>query len=237
MTMRHVVIAGGGAALASIVAEEFLSDPEVKVTAVCRKTRPRFVDERLTVLDGVDLCREGDKVPTGGRGAGALVTLAPIDVLVTLTGYSADWRLESLGLEGWNPTLDSTLKAVYMSLRYALPALQASNGNVVVVGSVVGSTGGYGCGAYAAAKAGLVGLVRAAANENARHGVCVNLLELGYVNAGMGARLPEAVKERLLPTIPLGRFAEPREVAEAVEFLSRIRYATGSVFPLTGGLR
>ncbi len=109
----------------------------------------------------------------------------------------------------------------------------------MVVGSVVGSTGGFGCCNYAAAKAGLVGLVRAAANEQAAKGTGtrVNLLELGYVDAGMGERLPEEVKNKSIRAIPLGRFARMDEVLDALDFLIRAPYMTGGVLTLAGGLR
>lgn len=160
----------------------------------------------------------------------------PTDVLVTLAGRTYDAKLSSMTAHQWDGAIEDNLSSVAMTLMF-LGKKVRDGGNVVVVGSVVGSTGAYGAANYAAAKAGLVGLVRSAALEWAGRGVCVNLLELGFVDAGMGARLPQKVKDRVLPTIPLGRFGTESEFVHAVEFLSTVRYMTGGILTLAGGLR
>lgn len=159
-----------------------------------------------------------------------------IDLVVVSVGWTPDGKLTDLSDDDWTAAVDANLSSVFRALRRLLPKV-VDGGSVVVLGSIVGTTGGYGCGAYAAAKAGLVGLVRAAANENAARGVCINLLELGYVDAGMGARLNPRVKEKVLPTIPLKRFARLDEVVDAVDFLARCKYMTGNVLTVAGGLR
>ena len=158
------------------------------------------------------------------------------DVMVTFCGDTQDARIEQMPLSMFNLVIEATLTSVFKALNEGLPRMN-NPGNVVVVGSIVGSTGGFGCANYAAAKAGLVGLVRAAANEWASRGVVVNLLELGYVNAGMGKRLAEGVREKVIKTIPLKRFAEVGEVIQAIDFLGSVRYMTGNVLTLAGGLR
>lgn len=217
---RHCCIVGGGAALAQPLIAKWLMEGH-KVTAVCRNLKPdqpecSRLGERFRVVDNLLSVEEG------------------VNLLVTMPGATADGKLGELSVGLWASTVNSCLTVV----AGALNGLKLADGaNVVVVGSIVGSTGGYGCSAYAAAKAGLVGLVRAAANEWASRDICVNLLELGYVNAGMGARLDPKVRERVLAGIPLKRFAEPHEVVEAVEFLGRTRYMTGGILNLAGGLR
>lgn len=208
----HVCIVGGGAALTAPVAEHFERRGD-KVSKVYSKRGPCGLPKSVAEID------------------------EPIDVLVTMPGAVCNALLTDPTVaeaDFWEPVIDANLTAVFRALRYGLPKMP-DGGNVVVVGSVVGSTGGYGCANYAAAKAGLVGLVRAAANEVATRGVCVNLLELGYVECGMGARLESKVREKILPTIPLKRFARPEEVVDAIDFLAKIRYATGNIFVLAGG--
>lgn len=162
--------------------------------------------------------------------------VAEADVIITLTGKVRNGLIGELQQDDWRDSIEDNLVSVCKFLSRALPRM-ANGGNVVVVGSIVGSTGGYGCANYAAAKAGLVGLVRAAANEVASRKICVNMLELGYVDAGMGARLDADIRERVLKTIPLRRFATTEEVADAVEYLAKIKYMTGNVLTLAGGLR
>ncbi len=126
-----------------------------------------------------------------------------IDVLITCTGKVRDGKIGgSLGLSQWNEVIEDNLTSVFKAMEHFSPYF-SSPANVVILGSVTGSTGAYGAANYAAAKAGLVGLVRSAALEWASRDIRVNLLELGYINAGMGARLDSRVKSRVLETIPL----------------------------------
>lgn len=215
---KHCCIVGGGAALAQPLIAKWLMEGH-RVTAVCQTTLPDHPDQA-----GMTVARTGT----------AACLVRGVDLLVTMTGATEDTKLDKMTEYAWCHVIGSVLDTVGWAFR----KIQLYDGaNVVVVGSILGSTGGYGCASYAAAKAGLVGLVRAAANEWASRNICVNLLELGYTNAGMGSRLDAKVKERIMGTIPLRRFAEPHEVVDAVEWLGRVRYATGTIVNLAGGLR
>lgn len=160
----------------------------------------------------------------------------PVDALVTFPASIRNSRLSAMAYEDWDIVIENTLNSVAKSMIAFLPYI-SSGGAVVVVGSIVGSTGGYGCANYAAAKAGLVGLVRSAALEVADRQIRVNLLELGYVDAGLGARLDEKQRARALKQIPLGRFARVEEVMHAIDFLLEQTYMTGNVLTVAGGLR
>lgn len=184
--------------------------------------------------------REDHEVISIRRGgiadAAARGSFESFDCLITLTGKVHDGLIRGLDTEDWNASIEDNLTSVFLAFKHLLPKVR-DGGNVVVAGSIIGSTGGYGCAGYAAAKAGLVGLVRAAANENAARRVCVNLLELGYVDCGMGARLDPKIKEKILPTIPLGRFAKVGEVIESISYLAQVKYMTGNVLTFAGGAR
>jgi 3-oxoacyl-[acyl-carrier protein] reductase len=215
--VKHIVVVGGGGALAQHVLDRWLGLwNDWEVTCIYRTNKPERSRHARTVHYLTD-------VP------------GLIDLLVCMPGTDCAVKLDRASDEEWQRVLDANLLSVARAFRELLPKM-TEGGNVVVVGSVMGRLGGYGCGPYAAAKAGLVGLVRAAANEHARRRVVVNLLELGHVDAGMGARLPAEVRERALKQIPLGRFAQPSEVVEAIDYLARVRFMTGQVLPLTGGL-
>lgn len=225
--MRHVVIVGGGAALAQPLLINYLDAGE-RVTAVVRNTYPevthpshcsdkRWAGRYDVVIDLNDVEE-------------------PIDVLVTLTGATRDAKLVNMDKWQWQDVIDACLTAPSQALSALLPKVKPC-GNVVVVGSVIGSMGGYGCANYAAAKAGLVGLVRAAANEHAKRNVKVNLLELGFMDVGMGARLEPKVREAATASIPLRRFGTAEDFVRAVEFLATTDYCTGNILTLAGGLR
>lgn len=224
----HVVVAGGGSAIGQAVCARYLSDKRWDVTALCRDTLPTlgYMQPLLRVVPNFDCVYD----------AWNAQLLKDVDLLVTCLGSTDDAKLADMSEAQWRRVIDDNLTGVANLLRYA-PSYMRSPGSVVVVGSVVGSTGGYGCANYAAAKAGLVGLVRSAALEWASNGIRVNLLELGYVDAGMGARLDTKTRARALERIPLRRFATLAEVVNAVEWLGRATYCTGAIVPVTGGLR
>lgn len=219
--MKHVVILGGGAALAQPVIRHYLEDS--KVTAIIARTLPK----------------EG--VYSEGTNHFRIVTShtqveGKIDTLITFPGYTANNLISTMSDDQWDLVLDRTLSSVFRCFHDLAPYFN-DGANIVAVGSIMGSLGGKGCSNYAAAKAGLVGLVRAAANEWAPRDIKVNLLELGYIDSGMGARLEPTIKERVLPTIPLKRFGTEDDVVLAIDYLANVNYMTGNILTLAGGLR
>ncbi len=227
----HVAIVGGGAALAQPIIEHYLGK-DWDVTAICFGTVPR----PFSMADGRDRLLVYQDVDMASEKAVKLLNLYPVDVLITLTGRVLNGRIEDMALTDWNWIIECNLTTVFNALRFGLPQMKM-NSNIVVVGSIMGSLGGKGCANYAAAKAGLVGLVRAAANENANRNIRINLLELGYIDAGMGAKLSPELKEKIRETIPLKRFGTTEDVVEAVDYLGRTKYMSGNVLTLAGGLR
>jgi NAD(P)-dependent dehydrogenase (short-subunit alcohol dehydrogenase family) len=174
---------GGGGALAQEVIGHWLDqmDPACPtsvtgIVAVCRRSTPDRYQECHDYLKVV-------KIPGGEEH---LKALGPFDALVVMPGTVMNAKLSDMSDHVWHESISGNLTAAFKALKLCLPLVK-NDGSVVVVGSIVGSTGGYGCANYAAAKAGLVGLVRAAANEYAQFGIRVNLLEAGYIDCGMGA--------------------------------------------------
>ncbi|HYE70427.1 MAG TPA: SDR family oxidoreductase [Aquabacterium sp.] len=214
--MTHIVIAGASGAIGTALVTKYLDDGHV-VTAVVHRSKPAIEHDRFGCVTDFG-------------------SIGKLDSLVTLTGHADNAKLGRVEMRQWEQVIDSTLTSVFKAINETCGRIK-EGGSIVVVGSIVGSLGGYGCANYAAAKAGLVGLVRAAANELASRKVRVNLLELGYVNAGMGERLPDEVRAKVVETIPLKRFAEVDEVLHAIEFLRTATYATGTVLSYAGGLR
>lgn len=157
-----------------------------------------------------------------------------VDVLMNNAAITRDSTLAKMSDEAWDEVIRTNLTGAFNMLRAVIPRM--TSGNIVNIGSVVGERGAFGCANYAAAKAGLVGLTKAAAIECVRSGTCVNLLSLGYFEAGMGSRLPPKVKEAVAQSIPFKKFGDPQEAVNAALYLAEVRYMTGAVLSVTGGL-
>lgn len=160
-----------------------------------------------------------------------LEMVGQVDIVVYAAAIFENIKIRDGGIGNWNRVIQTNLSGAMSVLRYAQ---LVPGGKVVLLGSVVGETGGYGCASYAASKAGLVGLCKAYANEN--KDIFANVLELGYFEIGMGDTFDSAMKEKIAKTIPLGKFGKPEEIVKAVFFLADTEYMTGNVLKLAGGL-
>lgn len=162
-----------------------------------------------------------------------------LDILVNNAGITKDNLVMRLPEEDWDAVIDTDLKGVYNCIRAAVrPMIKARAGRIVNIASVVGILGNAGQANYAAAKAGVIGLTKSVARELASRSITVNAVAPGFVQTAMTDVLPEAVKEKLIPQIPLGRIAQPKEIADAVLFLASpsAAYITGQVLSVDGGM-
>ena len=184
-------------------------------------------------VHGVDL---GDAWPELDR----------LDALVCAHGISGrrlgDGPVESCTEEAWDAVLDANLKSVFLYCRRAIAPLRAAGGGAIVtVSSVLGLVGGdddFATHAYAASKAGLIGLTRAMAVTYARERIRCNVVCPGLVETPMSARAQadERIRARLADLQPLtGDFGRPEDVASAALYLATALFVTGTVLPVDGG--
>lgn len=167
-----------------------------------------------------------------------------IDALVLNAGIAHKVPLERLTDERWDHTLEIDLKGMFRVARAALPAMRARRaGAVVGLTSLMGLAWGWTEHVhYSAAKAGVIGLVRGLAAEVAPDGVRVNAVSPGYVRTAQllseEHSLGTAGAEQAAARVPLGRIAEPEEIADVILFLAspQARYVTGQVLVADGGL-
>jgi 3-oxoacyl-[acyl-carrier protein] reductase len=162
-----------------------------------------------------------------------------LDILINNAGLAIDGLLMRMKDEDWDKTLDTNLKGAFALMRAcSRPMMKQKGGAMVNVSSIVGEMGNAGQSAYAASKAGLLGLTKSVARELASRNIRVNAVTPGFIDTDMTHGLPEETKQKMLEGIPLGRLGAAAEVAKAVAFLASdaASYITGEVLKVNGGM-
>lgn len=180
----------------------------------------------------------GDAASVRGAVAEIARALGPPTLGVHSAGITRDTVLWKLPEEDWNAVLRVNLTGAFHLLREIVPHIRTEGGgSVVLVGSINGARGKFGQSAYAASKAGLVGLAKTAAREMGRFGGRVNVLAPGMVDTPMTRDLPQEWRRKAEQEAVLGRIAQPADVAACALFLlsGAARHVTGQVLPVDGG--
>jgi 3-oxoacyl-[acyl-carrier protein] reductase len=162
-----------------------------------------------------------------------------IDVLVNNAGITRDQLLVRMKDEDWDQVLDTNLRGVFLMTRAVSKVMmRQKSGRIINVASTAGAMGNAGQVNYSAAKAGVIGLTKAAARELAHWNILVNAVAPGLIETDMTASLSGEAREALLQQVPLKRIGQSREVAEVVRFLvgDGASYVTGQTIHVNGGL-
>lgn len=163
----------------------------------------------------------------------------PLNILVNNAGMTRDMLALRMSDEDWQAVLDVDLAAPFRLARAALRGmLRRRAGRIINIGSIVGATGNAGQANYAAAKAGLVGMTKALAQEVASRGVTINAVAPGFVVTAMTDALGEAQRTKLAEAIPLRRLGQPADIAGAVAYLAsdEAGWVTGATLHVNGGM-
>lgn len=231
---KRALVTGGSRGIGRAIAEE-LARAGAEVTIGYRL----HADEALAVAEEIGGRAVQADVSDPAQAARLVEEAGDLDVLVNNAGITRDGLIARMPDDDWRAVIDTNLGGAFYTCRAAARGMmRRRSGAIVNLTSVVGLHGNPGQSNYAAAKAGLIGLTKALARELAPRGVRVNAIAPGYIETALTAVLPEAVREAILGSTPLGRLGRPEDVAGAVRFLcsDEASFITGEVLLVDGGL-
>ena len=162
-----------------------------------------------------------------------------VDVLVNNAGITRDQLLVRMKDDDWDQVLDTNLRGVFLMTRaVGKVMMRQKSGRIINIASAAGAMGNPGQVNYSAAKAGVIGLTKAAGRELAHWNILVNAVAPGLIETDMAASIPAEAREAMLQQVPLKRIGQGREVAEVVRFLAGdgASYITGQTIHVNGGL-
>jgi NAD(P)-dependent dehydrogenase (short-subunit alcohol dehydrogenase family) len=239
---RVAIVTGAAGTLGTAMCERLVRDGLRVVVAdvaiepardLARRLDPSGMKAHAVAVDVTDYASVEAMV-----GA-ALAWAGRVDVLVNNAGISEGhvptWEMP---LEAWQRTIDVDLTGVFHGCRAVLPAmLERGWGRIVNISSIAGKEGKNNPAAYAAAKAGVIGLTKAVAFEVAARGILVNAITPGSIWTAAWAKLGEEQQAEVKSRHPVGRFGQAEEVAALVAWLSsdECSFSTGAVFDISGG--
>ncbi len=184
-------------------------------------------------------CNLSDPAAVASLAKECETALGGLDILVNNAGLTHDTLALRMKDEDWDTVLEVNLSAAFRLSRSALKGMMKRRwGRIVNISSVVGVVGNPGQANYVSAKAGLIGLTKALAQEVASRGITVNAVAPGFIETAMTDALNEEQRARILQRVPADRLGRPEEVAASVAFLAgeQSGYITGQTLHVNGGM-
>ncbi|HEX5567259.1 MAG TPA: 3-oxoacyl-[acyl-carrier-protein] reductase [Streptomyces sp.] len=228
---RNVLVTGGNRGIGLAIARAF-ADAGDKVAITYRSGEPPegFHAVKCDITDPEQV-EQAYKEVEEQQGA--------VEVLVANAGITRDQLLLRMSEEDFTSVLDTNLTGTFRVVKRACRGmLRARRGRIVLISSVVGLLGSAGQANYAASKAALVGFARSIARELGSRNITCNVVAPGFVDTDMTRALTDEQRAGIVGQVPLGRYAQPEEIASSVRFLAseEAAYITGAVIPVDGGL-
>ncbi len=244
MDKRIALVTGGTGGIGTAICQKLCADGFRVIATYSRPERrpeaerwlaeqqERGLDAHICCMDvsDYDACvTAADEIKAGfGR----------VDVLVNNAGITRDAVMRKMGRDKWDAVIGTNLDSVfYVTKQFLDSMVENQYGRIVNVSSINAQKGQFGQVNYSAAKAGMHGFTKALAQETARKGITVNTISPGYVATSMVMAIDEKVRDQIIAQIPVGRLAEPAEIARMIGFLvaEESGFITGANFAINGG--
>ncbi|BBZ43036.1 3-oxoacyl-ACP reductase FabG [Mycobacterium parmense] len=237
---QTAVVTGGAQGLGLAIAERFVAEG---ARVVLGDVNLEATEAAAKQLGGDDVAAAVRCDVTRADDVQALVQTAVdrfggLDIMVNNAGITRDATMRKMTEEQFDQVIDVHLKGTWNGLRAAAAIMRENKrGSIINMSSVSGKVGMIGQTNYSAAKAGIVGMSKAAAKELAYLGVRVNVIAPGLIRSAMTEAMPQHIWDQKEAEVPLGRAGEPSEVAGVAVFLASdlSSYMTGTVMEVTGG--
>ena len=238
---RVALITGAGSGIGEATARRFAADGATVVVNDVDIERARAVVADIHRHGGAGLAVGGDvtrRVDVEHMVGRALAEFGRTDVLINNAGINLDAMSHKMTEEQWDLVLSVNLKGTFLCAQAVLPHMRERGWGRVINTSSVGALGNVGQANYAASKAGVIGLTKTLALEWAKYGITVNCLAPGPVMTRMLLGVPDPIREKILTRVPMGRIADPAEIAGVHAFLASedAGYITGQVIFVDGGM-
>jgi 3-oxoacyl-[acyl-carrier protein] reductase len=238
---RVALVTGAGSGIGEATARRFAAEGAVVVVNDVDGDRARAVATAIGKDGGKGAAVEANvtrRDEVERMVAGIVAEHGRLDVLINNAGINRDAMSYKMTEEQWDQVLTVNLKGTFLCAQAALPRMRERGWGRVVNTSSIGSLGNVGQANYSASKAGVIGLTKTLALEYAKYGVTVNCVAPGAVMTPMLAGVPDQIREKIPAGIPVGRIAEPREIAAVHAFLAsdEAAFITGQVIFVDGGM-
>ena len=237
---RTAVVTGGAQGIGFAIAERFVAEG---ARVVLGDLDLDATEAAVQKLGGADVARAVRCDVTKADDVEALVNAAvtefgALDVMVNNAGITRDATMRKMTEEQFDQVIAVHLKGTWNGTRKAADIMrEKQSGSIINISSISGKVGLIGQTNYSAAKAGIVGLTKAAAKEVAHLGVRINAIQPGLIRSAMTEAMPQKIWDAKLAEVPMARAGEPSEVASVALFLASdlSSYMTGIVLEVTGG--
>jgi 3-oxoacyl-[acyl-carrier protein] reductase len=239
LTGQTALVTGATGGIGGAIARALHAQGAAVVLSGTRVEKLEGLAAELGARTAVVACDLSDGAAVDVLVSQAEKALGEVDILVHNAGITRDTLAMRMKDEDWDAVLAVNLTAGFRLYRAALKGMmRRRHGRLISVGSIVGSTGNPGQVNYAAAKAGLLGLSKALAQEVASRGITVNVVSPGFIATPMTEVLNEKQQEAILGRVPLARLGTAEEIAGAVVYLAsrEAAYITGETLHVNGGM-